>query len=617
MYCLTVSILTRRKLAEEVQEYWQYYTGQLDKHFQAATRYEKIYLNALKDLRLPHEKWRAFTPMPYAWSAIQSLASSSIELIFSIDPAVQPTAVGAEDEELEQKIERLFDYQFRKIGFRNAVLQTRIETLVHGTSIRKNTLIEQSRDVLHFPSQAAVQEFQAAVAAAVQEGVQIPDFNDPVAFEQWRQQALATGIPIPEMPLPGPKRILRYKGPGFLYVSLFDMRFDPHLEPDEQVCIIQRTIKPQQWVLDRTGPDGLFDAEAVDAALKGGPSFEDLQRTERQLADAYDLMTQEIQTDPRMKNAAELWEAWMPGAENNYRVILNRSVAINTRLTNPYAHGSHPYLFFRNHAKPGRATGLSELKAVERLFYELTSFRGLRLDALLLSVLPVFVKARDAGLGDLIREFVPGALISTSRPEAVTKLSIPGPDPAIFQEINEIKGDIDDAMGSLGPVRGQVAAPRVAASAVERAFNATFARIKSRVIEFEDQLTPFVENSLFIFYQFMPAEWRVRVGGDPRMNAFLTYRTEDFLEAIQMDFAFRGGTTAINREQDIAMLREWFTVLANAQLPEFKATEMARYITDRVTRQKASQFFRSEEEMAAIARQQQEVLQPQEQTNAQ
>lgn len=600
----------RRKLAKEVEEYFQYYTTQLKPYFRTSLRQRRIYHNQLKDRRLPHEKWRAFTPEPYMWSSVKSMASSFNELIFAIDPPIQAAGIGAGEEDLAHKFNRLFDYVFRKTGFRAQVKRSFEDAMIDGTKIRKNTLVTKARDVIYFPTDDVIQQFQEQVAAIVAEGMQMPDFNDPVAFEAWRQQAMEAGTIIPPMPIPGPRRIERYKGPGFLDINLFDMRFDPHLAPSEQVCVIQRVVKPLEWVKDRAGKDKLFDAEAVGEAESGASGEDEFDEYEQEIADMLGIQVQS-HNNPRLKKPVELWEAWMPGnKQSSYRMVMNRNIVINNNLRNPYAHGDHPYIFIRNHPSEGKSVGIQEFRNVERLLYELNTLRGLRLDAVLLSVLPIFIKARDAGLGDRLRQLTPGMFLDTSRPDAVRALDKVQVDPAVFREMAEIRSDIDQAVGSLPVIRGQTAQPRVAALSTEKAFNSTLARIKDRVIEFESELNPFVENSLYIMYQFMGAEWRIRAGGSPDADPFIKYTPEEFLTALEMDYAFRGATSAINRELEQQTLREWFTVLVNAQIPEFKSADMAKFITDQITRHRSDQFFRTEEEMQQMAQQQQEQQPP-------
>lgn len=608
------SIEQRRKLAKEIQDYHGYYTSQLERPFRRAVRHQRLFLNAIKDQRRADEQWRAFVPMPYLFSAVKSLTAAFNDLEFSINPPVQPGAVGGMDDVKQEKFTRIFDYVFRKINFRQASKAFHEEYLIQGTAIRKNTLVVKRRSVIYMPTQQDQDDFLTAIEAAIEQGLEEPPIHDPVEFEVWRTKANELGLAIPQMPTPGPVDIVKYKGPDFLYTSLFDMAFDPHMDPQAQECIIQQSIVPKKWVEEMTGTEDhhVFDPIAVGEALDA--KDEEIREWHDEMATMYGLDVPG-NNDPRLKDKVVLWEVWKPlDKKAPYRVIANRQVAINRNFNMPYIHGNHPYIFGRNYPKPGVSIGMPEAQVVERMLYELTTLRGLRLDAILLSILPVFVKSKDTAITDLLREYVPGTFIETARPDEVRALDKPTVDAGAFREITEVMNDIDNALGTLPALRGQQSLPRVPSSAHERALSVSMSRIKDRVIDFESEMDPFIENSLYIMYQFWSREDKSAVGGYPEIDPFADYTREDFLKALEMDLAFRGATTALDEDIEMQRLKEWFTVLSQAAagggLPEFKTAEMAKHITDKMTKQKSDKFFRTEQEMQELTQQQQQQEQP-------
>jgi hypothetical protein len=602
----------RLKLAKEVEEYFVFYQTKLQTPYQNMVRWTRLFLNEVKDRRGADELWRAFVPNPYPWSVIKTLAASFGDLVLGQNPVITPRAQSAANAMPAQNIERLFDFVFRRIKF-SAELKRFIEEMgIQGVACRKNTLVVKEKQVFRHPDPDKEQEFMEAIANATQEGIEVPDLNNAEAFENWRQLANEeVGLGIPEMPIPGPKTVRSYYGPGFLRTSIYDMLYDPNIPDfDDQPIIIQRAIKPLSWLMDRTGlePDKLFDPVAVEEG-KNGAGTNDVNQWQTEILEMYGL-TSDDTANPRMKNAVEIWEAWFPKAKQHpYRVVLNRKIVINKNMDNPYAHGNHPYIFARNNTVSGTAIGISEFKVVERLFYEMNTFRSLRLDALLLSVLPIFIKAKDAGMPQIDRLLKPGHVFSTNRPDALQQLVKQSVDPAIFQEDGAIKSDINEATGTLPVLRGQPSLPRVPAAANERSFQTTFTRIKDRVVEFEGELNPFITNSLFIMYQFWPVEKIVRVGGNPKMNPFVTYNREDFVEAIEADYQFNGTRTAFNNEKFIQDAKEWFTVLAGVSelIPTLKLDSMAQKVTEMVFKDAASGFFLSEEELQQIQEQQRDA----------
>lgn len=592
----------RRVLAAEVEEYDQYYFGLLGDYYNNAIKMRRLFMNVLKDPRKKSEMWRSFAPMPYGWSALKALSASFADLLFSLDPPIQAQSVSAVDEPIGANLTRTWDYVLRKLKFRFAAKNAHLDSMIQGFSVRKNTLVKITRDIVHFPSRDAIVEFKESVFQAIQEGLEPPPSYQGEEFEEWRQLALQAGYAIPEIPVPGPKRIIKYNGPGFMDTSIFHLRFDPYLNPLQQECIIQHSLKPWEWVeantLTKKNPNGILDPDAVAQGKGAGMSSDEILEKYDQIGAMYKLASRSLHTDPRLKEPCLIKEAWFPGKPESYRLTLNEKIVANSNMTIPYVHGSHPYIFIRNHPDENMSVGVPELQLVERLIYELTSFRGLRLDAMLMSVVPVFVVAAEAGLGHVVREFMPGLTIKTPRPDAlnVFKSDV---NPMIFREGAEIKTDIDEALGTP-QLRGKTTQPRVSAASAERAFSQALAVVKERVGDYEMELDPFIENSLYMMYQFWNPEERVRIGGKPAADPFVKFESETFLEALEMEFAFRGATSAVNRQQENQELKEWFTILVNAQLPEAKLSQMAEFITERVTRRRGTEFFHTEEEMAEL-----------------
>jgi hypothetical protein len=103
---------------------------------------------------------------------------------------------------------------------------------------------------------------------------------------------------------------------------------------------------------------------------------------------------------------------------------------------------------------------------------------------------------------------------------------------------------------------------------------------------------------LFNWYQFSNPNERVRVGGDPALDPFVTYRRQEFLEALDMDFAFRGASNSLNRDIEVQQLKDLLITAINAGVPEVKIPAILRDIFMKVTRN-ADKYFYTAEEMEA------------------
>jgi hypothetical protein len=603
-----VTLEVREKLAKEVEEYVTFYRGKLETPYQNMVRYHKVFLNEVKDRRKRDEQWRAFVPTPYGWSTIKSMSAAYNDMILGQTPVIKPHAISSKNRLAANNIQRLFDFIFRRISFPANLKRSTEISGIQGVSVAKNVLVEKSITTFIHPDEKKEQAFTEALARANEANMEIPDMNDRENFEAWRLQANElSGLGIPEAPTPGPHRMRKYFGPSFQNTSIFDLVFDPDIQdPMEFPVIVQRSIKPLSWLMDRTGLDEskIFDPVAVASGRKGIPD-EQVSKWQREIQAAYGLNSDQI-SNPRMKNAVEIWEAWCPGLKNNtYRVILNRQTVINKNMDNPYPF-KHPYIWMRNNTVSGNALGISEFKVVERLFYEMNTLRSLRLDALMLNVIPMFVKARDGKLSQKESFIRPGKVFSSSNPQAFRQIVQMGLDPSMFKEDSEIKNDINEATGTLPVLRGATAAPRVPTGNVEAAAQQAFTRVKDRILEFEGELNPFITNSLAMMYQFWPDEMMVRVGGDPRMNPFVTYSTDNFLEAVEADYAFQGARTAFDQDALIQQSKEWFTILAGVAelIPTYKMDAHARVISEMILKDGAQEVFMSDEEVAQLEEQQ-------------
>jgi hypothetical protein len=301
-----------------------------------------------------------------------------------------------------------------------------------------------------------------------------------------------------------------------------------------------------------------------------------------------------------MKGAVEILEAWYPDAKKfQYRVVLNRSRVINKNMDNPYPF-RHPYIFMRNNTVSGHALGISEFKVVERLFYQMNTLAGLRMDALLLSVMPMFVRGREGKSSQSESFMRPGRVVTSNQPQTLRQLVQMGMDPSVFKEDSEIRNQINDATGTTPSLRGATAAPRVPSGNVQKAFESSFTRVKDRILEFEGEINPFITNSLAIMFKFWPSERIVKVGGDPRMNPLVSYKTQDFLDAIEADYAFQGARTAFDNEALIQQSKEWFTILGSVSelLPTYKMDVHAQQISRLILKERADEIFMNEEEIA-------------------
>lgn len=558
-------------LVREIVEVEEFYRGQLTPNLQAMVKRWRLYLADRDDKRLPHEKWRANTFVPYPYSGVQTKAAALCEVMNSTDPPIQAEGFSSDDK-LPRKMERIHDYTLRKNkwGFQQDLAYRAM--CVQGTVVWKLTWGNRSRMVNVHPTLEQTRAFQKAVDNAVAQGAPPPP-EDPDQFKEWRETvntARMFGV-IPEQPLQsaGQQEIVEYRGPVLERPFLGDLRFDPMIEDmQDQRLLIQRIVKPRKWVEDRAGigPEFKFDPAQVAAAVAHTTEGR-FTEWEEQIASMLGI-PRTAQADPLYKDAVELWECWRPGEDAPYAIVMNRKAIINkTPDTLPYWHGQLPYIPVRNVTVPGQALGISDLQQTEKLYLEMNVLHDLLLDATVLAVMPVFTKKRGSGLVENQRYLRPGGMIDVDVADAIQSLT--KFDPGLqwaFRMIDSLKGNIDETNATGPNVRGSAATiGRVSATESQGRLSQALLRTKQQVLCIEEEHQTIPSQANFLWYQFGEESVRLRIGGDElAVDPYVEMGRNDFLQMLGIDFRFRGATKSMNRELSAQQLDGWLKTATQA-----------------------------------------------------
>ncbi len=577
------------KLVHDIEELEAFYRQVLAPSFTAMVKRWRLYLSERDDKRLPHEKWRANTFVPYPFSGTETKVSALCEVMNSTDPPIQAegfdtTQPGQPDP--AKKMERLHAYTLLKnrwgwqqdLGYREMVVQ--------GTMMWKLTWENRSRMVQVHPSMEQIRAFHQAVDQAVAQGAPPPP-SDPDGFEQWRSTVNTARMfgAIPEQPLSngGQEEIVEYRGPWLSRPFIGDLRFDPNIEDmQDQQLLIHRIVKSRKWVEERTGndPGHKFDPAQVAAAMANSQG-ERFSQWEDDIAAMLGL-PRIAQADPTYEDAVELWECWRPGKIAPYCIVMNRKAIINkTPDTMPYWHGQIPVIPVRNVPMPRRMMGISDLQSTEKLYLEMNTLHDLLLDAVLLAVMPVFTKKRGSGVVENQRYLRPGGFIDVDVADAIQTLT--KFDPGLqwaFRMIQDLKSNIDETNATGPNVRGTTATiGRVSATESAGRLSQALLRTKQQVLRIEDEHQAIPSQANFLWYQFGEEKVKLRIGGDELgVDPFLNMQRSDFLQMLGVDFRFRGATKAINRELSAQQLDGWLKTAtqASALTPDEIRTTLAK-----------------------------------------
>src|SRR5262245_32027409 len=177
-------------------------------YWQSSVQFMNLWVSKREDLRLDaSDQWMAnvFVADPFKFSEMK--AALMLKMMYSIDPPIQPEAVGDEDYEGSRAITRLLDYALRKNSFRKALSNAARMMSVKGMQWAALGWTDDVRKVEYEAEQGEVEEFQKRMTDVFQgmgitDPTQMPDWmTNPEAFEAWRQEAKTRGTDIPEPPL--------------------------------------------------------------------------------------------------------------------------------------------------------------------------------------------------------------------------------------------------------------------------------------------------------------------------------------------------------------------------------------------------------------------------------
>lgn len=573
-------------LARQAEDVEHFYRDQLTETWQTAVRHQKLYLGSKTDTRKAHEKWRAAIRIPRPFMMVEAKTAQGVEIITGADPMIQATAVGEDDRDRAKAAEKLLDGVCYSNQFRKLLTASFRAMSVVGTDWWTSRYGKKSFTVNVQPTSEDLDYFKKSVEDAVGRGAPPPpDWEiSPDTFEMWRADVNSVGKGrIPEPPTPGPREIVTYEGPIIERVPYFEMRYDPLVqEVRDQPYVIRRMVRSSRWV-KRLVEKGLFDEARVAKAMAGWDG-QKVNEYEQEVAALLGYSTGNTQ-DPNYEQAVEVWIVY--AQENRdfpYQVILNRKEVVNTRPDQlPYSHGGCEYLALRNILIPGYQGGMSDLKQPEGLFTEVETLRNLRLDGVMLSVLPVMVKSPEMGLTELQRHIAPGAVLNARNAQSIKKLIDSLVPNVAFTEMDSLYNEIDEVTGINGLVRGaQAAVNRVSASEATGRFQQALLRPKLNAAMLEEDLNPGIIHWLSHLYQFGKPELRVRMTG-MTSDPLVTVRKQDLLDAFRWDMRFVGATRAQDRammaQQLIAFVKEFAaqmtpTEIRAAMKDAFEATGM-------------------------------------------
>lgn len=558
----TVDSEKHKALVSRLDEQRQFLLTQCAQTWQDSVRFMRLWLSQRDDMRKEaRDAWMANVFVPEPYKIAETKAAMMLEMLYSVDPPIQPEGVGDEDYEPSKGVDKLLDYGLRKNRFRKLISSLGRMTSVKGTQFFVLGWTDDSREIeLGDPTAPDTKEFAKQLGDVFEEmGIQdptsVPDWmSEPAAFNEWREEARKHGVRVPELPNVKYK-VTTYRGPKWELLELTDILLDPLIqEINEQPILMRRMMKRASWLRARSGKDGPYDPNAVEAAITAAGDKE-LTSEERNINDFLGIPSgkDDPATQDRTDPLCEFWECWQLGSEVEYALLVNRKAIVNRELSLPYKHGANAIGQVRNVIVPGRAFGLSDYVAPESLFKELNIMRSLRINRTILETFPMFTRLMEMGMPELQEQMVPSGIIPVSRPDALKPL-IEYRATQAFADMDRMVSEIAAGSGIGSNLSGAPAdVNRVSATDASSRLQQAQVRVKLSVVIAEEELVPAVQQMLWLFAERGGPEMQFRVAGQ---QPFVNVKREELIQALEMDYRFVGATRTLKKDVQVQQLLE-------------------------------------------------------------
>jgi hypothetical protein len=581
---------THDRLVTKLLESYDNYRQKLSPRFKEMSSDTRLYLGYRVDRRQAHEKWRSWSQLGDPYQQTETEANAWLEIMNSTDPSYAVEGVGKEDEWKARAYERQIDYTLR--GNEWTQKQSNVYRVVsyQGMRVLKTGWREVKYQPMRRPTKQELIDWDEALNEALKTGkVQSPPdpMSQPEEFGGWLEATQSIFPSFPSPPTPAPSEVIQYRGPWFSEISNFDLAYDPFVERwQDQDLVFQRIVKPRDWG-EQMVEKGVFDEGQFREAGRGSDEGR-LASWDREISSQIGLVQDD--NDPRWKTSDEYLEVWRQfDSEAPHLIIMNRATLVGTTPEHPFWHRQLPYVCTKNNVQPGHAVGIGSYAQMRRIFDDRLLMRDLMFDALILSVMPVFLKNRNLGMTELQRFLQPGMILEVNDANGFKRgwESMPG-----FSELlsvsQRLMDDQNQILSTGENVRGQSSTVgRVSATESQARLTQALTRHKQKATRLEEEQSPLLYHALELIYQFMPkddpalVELRAKMIGedeqDPEQQqtpvaamGMPVRRSEPdprdiFAEDLAMNVKFRGATTKLNKELMAQQIKDFLSLATQIQ----------------------------------------------------
>jgi hypothetical protein len=313
--------------------------------------------------------------------------------------------------------------------------------------------------------------------------------------------------------------------------------------------------------------------------------------------------------------SVEVWEYWGlydPKGDGNFEeriiTIANGDVVIHNE-ENFYDYKFKPFIACPNYIRDGEFYGIPELSPIRSLIKEANTLRNARLDNVNLSVNPMYLADRTAGINAKSLFSRPNGVIWTNDMNGIKRLEPGDPSAGSREEMAFIQQDIQTASGSIGsaPTVGQLARTfgrHATGTNLIQSFSSTRLSLKARNFS-EFILKPMARIMLMTNRQFVTEDSPIRVSDPNAPNPFINLPPEAFFRNFDLipktDFDTGGKEGQLQRMQAVS---EILRTAEQSQPGTVKMDVLLEELLRPLLGPQVQRFVRDEEERAQLQAQQ-------------
>ncbi|NDG29270.1 hypothetical protein EB118_04105 [bacterium] len=476
--------------------------------------YREPHIEIARKSREIYENWspssksmvqRANLKLPFGFTIIETQTPQIIDIFFRGGSVIQFRGQGAEDAKFEDAMTDFHIHQFEEMGFQPKTAAFIKAMLLDGTAFAKVPYRYKEIETMRRFSQV-----------------------DPLSGV-----TVSTKRPVTEV---------LFDGPDLEVIPIYDFFPDWTVKKPGDVAAmrgcVHRTFKTlaslQNNPLYKNTEELEYSVSAKGADAWSRPYYSDAYK------DEFDKLN-DNEEGIKEEGPIEVWEYWGlfdPKDDGNFEeyiiVVANGDVVLRCE-PNFYDYKFKPFVACPNYLRESEFYGVPELMAVRSLIKEANTLRNARLDNINLSVNPMWIADRAAGINTKSLFSRPNGVIWTNDVNAIRPL--PPMDPSIGsrEEMAFIQNDIQNAtaMVNAAPVASNLG-KQFGRSATGVNFIQSFASsrisLKARMLA-EMYFKPVAKIMLLTNRQFVTEEKWVRVLDPNTPNPFIQLPPDAFFRA--------------------------------------------------------------------------------------